>query len=190
MTKDARADRDQADMTALAEGEDQALNRLMDAWSPPLIAYLTRLTGSATSARDLSQETFVRVFRHRFDFRAGQRFSTWLFTIATNLARNHLRWHTRHPELLLPPAELGELPSQVTEDTPARHAVARERVQAVQQAVSELPEEMREALILSVWHEMSQAEIAQVQGTSEKAVELRVYRARKLLREKLENQLH
>lgn len=155
-----------------------------------MIAYLTRLTGSGTSARDLAQESFVRVFRHRFDFRTGQRFSTWLFTIATNLARNHLRWHTRHPELLLPPEDLSQLPNQVTEDTPEKHVVAQERINAVQKAISELPEEMREAIILSVWHEMRHAEIAQIQGTSEKAVELRVYRARNLLRDKLEAQLH
>ncbi len=189
MRKDAQAGRDQADMKTLAEGDDQALNRLMDAWSQPLIAYLTRLVGNATSAGDLAQESFVRVYRHRFDFRAGQRFSTWLFTIATNLARNHLRWHSRHPEILLPPENLGELASQVSEETPEKQAVARERINSVQAAISELPTEMREALILSVWHEMSHAEIARVQATSEKAVELRVYRARKLLREKLEGQL-
>lgn len=189
MTRNPSADRDQADMLALAKGDDEALNRLMDAWSQPLLAYLTRLTGSNASASDLAQESFVRVFRHRFDFRGGSRFSTWLFTIATNLARNHLRWHSRHPELLLPPENLADLPGQVTEETPEKHAMARERITAVQEAISELPADMREALILSTWHEMSHEEIAQVQGTSAKAVELRVYRARKLLREKLAGQI-
>ncbi|MGV3658598.1 MAG: RNA polymerase sigma factor [Prosthecobacter sp.] len=176
-------------MKSLAEGDDQALNRLMDTWSGPLLAYLTRLTGSTATAGDLAQEAFVRVYRHRFDFRAGHRFSTWLFSIATNLARNHVRWQNRHPEVLLSPENLGALPNQTTEETPEKQVVARERAAAVQTAISELPADMREALILSVWHEMSHGEIAQVQDTSEKAVELRVYRARKLLREKLEGQL-
>lgn len=176
-------------MKALAEGDDQALNRLMDTWTQPLLAYLARLTGSQTTAKDLAQETFVRVYRHRLNFRAGGCFSTWLFTIASNLARNHMRWHSRHPEIMLPAESLSALPGQVTEHTPERQMVARERLGAVQAAIAGLPEDMREAVILSTWHGMSHAEIARVQNTSEKAVELRLYRARKALREKLEAQL-
>lgn len=185
MSRDPRARQDAADMTALAEGDDQALNRLMDRWSQPLLAYLARLTGSATTAKDLAQETFVRVFRHRLNFYAGSCFSTWLFAIASNLARNHLRWHSRHPEILLSAEHLSSLPSQITEHSPETQAVARERLAAVQAAISKLPTDMREALILSTWHDLSHAEIAKVQNTSEKAVELRLYRARKALREQL-----
>lgn len=180
---------DSKHMQDLAQGDEMALNRLMDAWSQPLFAYLARLTGSPMTAGDLMQETFVRVYRHRFDFRAGSAFSTWLFAIATNLARNHARWNGRHPEVLLAPEGIESLPGQTTEDTPETRAVARERLRAVQQAVSRLPGDMREALILATWHDMSHAEIARVQNTSEKAVELRVYRARKLLREQLAQQL-
>jgi RNA polymerase sigma-70 factor (ECF subfamily) len=88
----SRDESDQTLMQALAEGTDDALNHLMDAWSAPLIAYLTRLTNSAATAEDLAQETFVRVYRYRLDFTPGKKFSTWLFAIATNLARNHARW--------------------------------------------------------------------------------------------------
>jgi RNA polymerase sigma-70 factor (ECF subfamily) len=106
-------DRDEFDielMRCLAEGDDLALNRLMDAWSQPLIAYLIRLTGSDATAQDLAQETFVRVYRHRLEYRSSQKFSTWLFAIATNLARNHARWRGRHPETLLGHENLSELP--------------------------------------------------------------------------------
>lgn len=189
MTQDAQAHNDAADMTALAQGDEKALNRLMEQWTQPLLAYLTRLTSNPSHANDLAQEAFVRVYRHRFDFRASNRFSTWLFTIATNLARNHARWHVRHPEVLLPPENLGSLNGMVNEDTPEMQAMARERAVAVRNAVSALPEDMREALILSTWHDMSHAEIAKVQNTSAKAVELRVYRARKLLQDKLAGQM-
>ncbi len=181
----ARDDLDAELMRQLAEGEDLALNRLMDTWSPPLISYLTRHTGSHATACDLAQETFVRVHRHRFQYRAAQKFSTWLFTIATNLARNHARWRARHPEALTEPGALRELPLASPAATPAEQAAVNERLAAVQQAVAELPPDLREVLILSVWHSMTHAEIARVQGTSEKAVELRLYRARKLLREML-----
>jgi RNA polymerase sigma-70 factor (ECF subfamily) len=185
-------DRDEFDielMRCLAEGDDLALNRLMDAWSQPLIAYLIRLTGSDATAQDLAQETFVRVYRHRLEYRSSQKFSTWLFAIATNLARNHARWRGRHPETLLGHENLSELPVISKDAPPDEQTIANERIAAVQKAVSELPQDMREVLILSTWHGMSHAEIARVQDTSEKAVELRLYRARKLLRDLLSEQL-
>jgi len=185
-------DRDEFDvelMRCLAEGDDLALNRLMDAWNPPLIAYLTRLTSNGATAQDLAQETFVRVYRHRLEYRSSQKFSTWLFAIATNLARNHARWRGRHPETLLGHENLSELSLPAQNASPDEQTIANERIAAVQKAVSELPQDMREVLILSTWHGMSHAEIARVQDTSEKAVELRLYRARKLLRDLLSEQL-
>lgn len=185
MSSPARDELDAELMRTLAEGDDLALNRLMDAWSQPLISYLMRLTGSHATACDLAQETFVRVHRHRFEYRSSQKFSTWLFAIATNLARNHARWRSRHPEALTDPENLRELPVASNHASPDEQAAANERLAAVQKAVSELPHDMREVLILSTWHGMSHAEIARVQDTTEKAVEVRLYRARKLLREML-----
>lgn len=188
MTRD-RAEIDIELMRCLAEGDDLALNRLMDAWRQPLTAYLIRLTGSETTAQDLAQETFVRVYRHRLEYRSSQKFSTWLFAIATNLARNHARWRGRHPETLLGHENLRELPVIAKDAPPDEQTIANERITALQKAVSELPQDMREVLILSTWHDMSHAEIARVQDTSEKAVELRLYRARKLLRDLLSDHL-
>lgn len=185
MSSPARDELDAELMRTLAEGDDLALNRLMDAWSQPLISYLMRLTGSHATACDLAQESFVRVHRHRLQYQASQKFSTWLFAIATNLARNHARWRSRHPEALTEPENLRELPVASSRASPDEQAAANERLAAVQKAVSELPHDMREVLILSTWHGMSHAEIARVQDTTEKAVEVRLYRARKLLREML-----
>jgi RNA polymerase sigma-70 factor (ECF subfamily) len=189
MSSPARDELDAELMRTLAEGDDLALNRLMDAWSQPLISYLMRLTGSHATACDLSQESFVRVHRHRFEYRASQKFATWLFAIATNLARNHARWRCRHPEALTEPENLRELQVASTHASPDEQAAANERLAAVQKAVSELPHDMREVLILSTWHGLSHAEIARVQSTTEKAVEVRLYRARKLLRELLGDML-
>jgi len=185
MSSPARDELDAELMRTLAEGDDLALNHLMDAWSQPLISYLMRLTGSHATACDLAQESFVRVHRHRLEYRPSQKFSTWLFAIATNLARNHARWRSRHPEALTEPEKLRELPVAGSSTSPDQQAVANERLAAVQQAVSELPHDLREVLILSTWHGLSHAEIARVQDTTEKAVEVRLYRARKLLREML-----
>lgn len=189
MSSTTRDELDAELMRTLAEGDDLALNRLMDTWSQPLIGYLLRLTGSHATACDLAQETFVRVHRHRFGYRSSQKFSTWLFAIATNLARNHARWRSRHPEALTEPENLRELAVATPHASPDEQAAANERLAALQKAVSELPQDMREILILSTWHGMSHADIARVQNTSEKAVELRLYRARKLLREILSGDL-
>ncbi len=185
----ARDDLDLELMRCLAEGDDLALNRLMDAWSQPLIAYLTRLTGNSATAHDLAQEAFVRVHRHRMEFRQSQKFSTWLFAIATNLARNHFRWLNRHPETLLDHENLRDLPMAAQNASPDEQTMANERLDAMQRAIAQLPPDMREVIILATWHGMSHVEIARVQNTSEKAVELRLYRARKLLRELLTDYL-
>ena len=184
-----RDDLDAEDMRRLAEGQDLALSRLMTRWSTALISYLTRFTGSHSTAQDLAQEAFVRVYRHRLDFRYSQKFSTWLFAIAGNLARNHLRWQERHPEALQTPESMLEVLHMSPNESPDQQAIANERLDAIQKAVAQLPTEMREVLLLITYHGMSQSEVAKVQGTTPKAVEVRLYRARKMLRELLGDHL-
>src|ERR1041384_3753816 len=92
-------EQDQQDMARLAAGHDAALNELMARHSGRLFGYLVRILTNETEADDLAQETFVRVYLNRARFRPSARFSTWLFAIATNLARDRLRWRTRHPNV-------------------------------------------------------------------------------------------
>jgi len=93
--------RDRADMGRLAAGHDAALNDLMERHATPVFHFLCRMVGNEDDANDLAQETFVRVFKSHASYRAEQKFSTWLFTIAANLARNHSRWRSRHPNISL-----------------------------------------------------------------------------------------
>ena len=182
--------RDRADMARLAGGQDAALNDLMTRHAGPLCGFLHRMLADEDTARDLAQETFVRVFQHRDRFRPDANFSTWLFTIAANLARNHLRWraHRQHASLEVPPGEgdvpLGELlPGQNL--PPGSALETAERAAAVRAAVNDLPEELRACLVLAEWEEKSIADIATILNLSPKAVESRLYRARQRLREKL-----
>ncbi|MBL9116362.1 MAG: RNA polymerase sigma factor [Verrucomicrobiaceae bacterium] len=181
----SRDDLDSELMRALADGDDLALNSLMEAWTGPLIAFFTRLTGDRAIASDLAQETFMRIYRHRFRFRQNERFSTWLFAIGANIARNHARWRNRHPETLLAHEEIRELPPATGEASPDEHVVLRERQAAVQRAVSTLPHDLREVVVLATWHGLSHAEIGKALQISTKAVETRLYRARKILRDLL-----
>lgn len=170
-------------MLALAQGQDDALNRLMADWSAPLIGYLTKLTASTATGEDLAQETFVRVYRHKLDYRPQQKFSTWLFTIATNLARNHHRWKQRHPEESHEPETLSALPAASTSDHPRELLSRQETMHALDQAIKQLPDAHREALLLATTQGLSHGEIARIQNSTDKAVELRIYRARQLLRD-------
>lgn len=185
---------DRADMISLQAGHAAALNELMTRHATPIFHFLCRLVGNEEDANDLAQETFVRVFKSCKSFRADQKFSAWLFTIAANLARNHHRWRSRHPQLSL------EAENPVTEQSlgstlpsaalaPNETALASERAAAVRGAVNNLPEDLRAAIVLCEWEERSVAEAATILETTPKAVESRLYRARHVLREQLKSWL-
>jgi RNA polymerase sigma-70 factor (ECF subfamily) len=181
---------DRADMEKLQAGQDAALNDLMERHATPVFHFLCRMVGNEDDANDLAQETFVRVFKSAGSFRLEQKFSTWLFTIAANLARNHFRWRSRHPNISLDvenPETEQTLGGTLPADGPAPNeaALAAERAQAVRVAVGKLPEDLREAIVLCEWENRSTAEAATILETTPKAVESRLYRARQVLRERL-----
>ena len=188
-TTDAAA-LDGADMQRLAGGHDAALNDLMARHAQPVFQFLCRMLRNEDDANDLAQETFVRVYQHRASFKSGARFTTWMYTIAANLARNHHRWLGRHPSVSLD-AENETTGQSLAEVLPAsspapdRAALATERTAAVRAAVQRLPTDMREVIILCEWEDLSSAEAAAILGTTPKAVDNRLYRARNLLRERL-----
>lgn len=185
---------DRADMQRLAAGHDAALNDLMERHAPAVFHFLCRMLNNEDDANDLAQETFVRVFRARETFRPTEKFSAWLFTIAANLARNQIRWRTRHPNISFD-AETGAaeqslastLPSP--DSAPSEQLVVTERTAAVRASVGQLPADLREAIVLCEWEEKSTAEAARILDVTPKAVESRCYRARQILRERLKKWL-
>lgn len=185
---------DRADMKRLAAGHDAALNDLMERHAAAVFRFLFRMLNNEDDANDLAQETFVRVFQARESFDAEKKFSTWLFTIAANLARNQIRWRTRHPNVSLD-AESDSTDQPLREKlsspapTPKEQVLSSERAAAVRTAVNDLPEDMREAIVLCEWEEHSMAEAAVIAETTPKAIESRLYRARQILREQLKGWL-
>lgn len=178
---------DIADMTRLAGGHDAALNDLMERHGEKLLHYLIRCLQNEEDAADLAQETFVRVYQNRAKFRPDAKFSTWLYTIATNLVKTRYRFRTRHPEVSLDTDKPGTdhsfretIPAH--DLTPAERAQTEERADTVRRAVVALPEDLRTPLILAEYEERSQAEIGAILGCTAKAVETRIYRARQQLR--------
>jgi RNA polymerase sigma-70 factor (ECF subfamily) len=148
------------------------------------------MLGNEDDANDLAQETFVRVYQHRARFKPGARFSTWLYTIAANLARNHHRWLSRHPNVSLDAESdatgesIGDL-LPASDPPPDSAAVATERAAAVRAAIARLPPDMREVIILCEWQDLSAAEAAAILETTPKAIDNRLYRARNLLRDRM-----
>lgn len=186
-------DADAQDRDAMAQlvvGHDAALDELMARHAPRLYNYLLRLLQNESQAADLAQECFVRIYQHRERYKPQNRFSTWLYTIATNLARDVQRRRTRHPQVSLE-AEQGESSQTFREllpdpgSTPSEKLEAAERAEVVRVAVSALPEELRVPLILSQYEDKSHAEIGAILECSAKAVEMRLYRARQELRVRL-----
>ena len=170
-------------MQRLAGGEDLALNELMARWRERVAAFLLRMVGDHATAMDLTQETFVRLYRGRSRYRPSGQFSSWIFTVAANLARDHARWRARHPVTSLEEDGLPPLPDPAP--APDDSAQRSEHMARVHQALARLPADLREAMLLFAWEDLSYAEIARVADCSPKAAEMRIYRARQLLKQAL-----
>ena len=177
---------DQQLLLRLRDGDDLALNDLMDRWRKPILAYLYRTIGDYETAADLAQEVFVRVYRARRRYRPKAKASAFLFTIAANLARNHFRWTKRHPEAALTDEVANRMEEDSSHADPAHALEQTEIGAAVRSAVQRLPEKLRTPVVLFHFNELPQSEIAEILRCSEKTVETRLYRARKILRERIE----
>ena len=178
---------DAQDMARLVGGHEAALNDLMDRHAEKLFHYLVRSLQDEEDAADLAQESFVKVYQNRAKFDPSQKFTTWLYAIASNLVRDRYRWRSRHPQVSLD-AENEETETNLKDNLRASEAAPDEQMQSderaatVREAVAALPEELRQPLILAIYQGMSQAEIGAVLKCSAKAVETRIYRARQHLR--------
>lgn len=180
-------EQDRLDMTRLAAGHGAALNDLMSRHAEKLFQYLVRSLQNEDDAADLAQETFVRVYQNCARFDTRKKFSTWLYAIASNRVRDRYRWRTRHPQVSLDAAndatgnDFGESLADHA-PSPSESVRSEERAETVRRAVAALPRDLRLPLVLAEYEEKSHAEIGEILGCSAKAVEVRIYRARKELR--------
>lgn len=184
---------DRASLAALQNGDTMALNRLIARWQRPLVSYAFRYVQNSADANDLVAGVFVRLYQQRTRLRPDTNVAAWLFTALTNLCHNHHRWKRRHPTVPLePPArddgersrgDFGELPT----DRPGPDTLLAqdEAAQAVRSAVDELPHDLKVAVLLHHYENLSYREIAEIINCSERGVETRLYRARQQLRQML-----
>lgn len=166
-----------------AGGDEDAFRELVERWQTPVFRFLARMLGSREDARDLVQETFLRMCVNAPRYRPEGRFQSWLFRIAGNLARSQLRrrkilrWVAFEPRVHEPPAR----------EPSAQEWLEREAGDAeVRDAIVALPDRQRQAILLRTFEEMSYQEIADAMGTSVGAVESLLHRATTALRRGLE----
>lgn len=171
-----------------------AFETLVERYQHRLLGVLAHLVGSVEEAEDLTQDVFLRVYRARKGYRPRARFSTWLFTIANNLALNHLRGKGRSPTVTLDggdvsssqPAAPLKKQALARDGTPSTQLRQVELSEVVREALGTLGEDQKVAVLLNKFEDMSYAEIAEVMGRSEAAVKSLLARARNHLREQLE----
>lgn len=167
-------------MLAFQSGDEAAFEVLFERWGGRLLHFLERMVRSRAVAEELVQETFLRVYRARDGYRADARFSTWLYTVAGNAARNELRRpFRRHPHESRDASPEGTGPDLRAGGPAPDDQVHALRVGArVEEALEHLPERQRAALWLCAVEGLSYAEIGAALDTSEKSVKALVHRAR------------
>lgn len=181
------ADPDWPLVRSLQGGDDGALDALMERHREGLFRFIYRYVENEATAADLVQETFVRAYFKIAQYRPQAKFVTWLYRLALNLCRDHARSAAARAAKRTEPLPAegqseGKFDDALRSTTPAQAAESSEEVARLHEAIQTLPHDLKTALILSALEQRPQQECAELLGTTPKAVETRVYRARKLLR--------
>lgn len=177
----------------LKSGDAAAFDTLVMRYTGDIFALLFRLTNDAEEAGDLTQETFLRALKSIKSFRGDADLKTWLYRIAVNESRNRFRWWTRRRRektvSLDAETAYGETPLHETlsgnSENPEMETLRRERQKALRDALSELPENFREAIVLRDIEGLSYEEIAAALETNIGTVKSRIARGREELRRML-----
>ncbi len=182
-------------MLRVRDDDAGAFEELVRRYQGRLVRLFHHIGPSPELAEDLAQEVFLRIYRSRAKYEAGAKFSTWLFTIAGNVARNAARSQGRRREVNeadtrqtaedSQPSLMAGMALDASSLMPARVVEGEERALMVRKAVESLGERQRMALMLSRFENMSYVEIAEAMGLTSKAVKSLLSRARVNLKEAL-----
>ena len=171
-------------VAAFLDGNKRAFDELVERYQNRLLNFVYRTTGDRERAEDLVQETFIRVYRHLHRFDQSKKFSTWVYTIASNLAKNELRNRSRNPlvlfQTLLKNREADQRPLEWEDNTYRPDDLFRKRhlKSQVDAAVDQLPEHHRTVFVLREMEGKTYEEIAEITATNLGTVKSRLNRAR------------
>ncbi len=182
-------------MLALQSGQDKALDELMRRYKQPLFHFVMRYTRDEDTSYDIVQETFFRVYNKAESFNPAYKFKTWLYQIALNLCRDYARKKKLQSFISLDTWMGGDeedgslhdiLASDENIESLSEH---RQTLKLLENQIDRLPHKLKTALILFALENHSQEECARILGITPKTVEMRVYRARKILLQTLSKKL-
>lgn len=161
----------------LMGGDPDAIDDLVDVYKDRLFAFILRTVGNYALAEDVFQEMWIKVIRRIGTFRGDSKLSTWLFQVALNTARDAMRKKGRHTFVDID--EAAQLPSNDRVDVDGMA-----RAEQVKLLIDSLPEKMREVVVLKYYHDLMDAEIAEIAGVPEGTVKSRLHRANGIMKER------
>lgn len=168
----------------IGKGEKQAFAEIVMQYQQPIFGFLGRMSLSQAQAQEIAQEAFIRAWRHLDDYQSTKAaFSTWLFTIARNLALNELT-RARSQNEFSSGEELPDMASEAPE--PMQVLCIKQQHLQLQAALRELTMQDRSVIGLAYVDELSMADMAKIEGCSVEAVKTRLHRAKEKLRKLME----
>jgi RNA polymerase sigma-70 factor (ECF subfamily) len=179
-------------MGLVAGGDTVAFETLVERHQALVAGTIARMLGSNSDVEDIAQQVFIRVWKSAARYVARAKFTTWLLKITRNLVFNEMRRAKRHPHVPVqidPEAE--ELPLKDEITAPPDATLLQEELQGkIDDAIAQLPDTQRMALVLRRYQELSYEEIAEVLDLSVPAIKSLLFRARTELRERLQDYLN
>jgi RNA polymerase sigma factor (sigma-70 family) len=178
-------------MELVGRGDTGAFEELVERHQTLVAGTVARMLGSNSDVEDIAQQVFIRVWKSARRYVPRAKFTTWLLKITRNLVFNELRRSKRHVHVPLQPEPGGEESSIKDETNPAPDAslLENELQRAIEEAIMQLPESQRMALVLRRYEQLSYEQIAEVLGLSVPAVKSVLFRARTELRTRLSRYL-
>ncbi len=178
-------------MLRAKRGDRAAFAELVEKYKQPVLNFVFRSLHDEAESEDVAQNVFLQVYKSRARYQRTAKFSTWLFTIARNLCLNELRRRSRHPAESIEEAhaEHEDQPRQQFEDksqmAPPEKLLQGELVKKIEEALAELPENQRTAILLCRQEDLSYEEIAKILRCSLSATKSLIHRGRETLKDKL-----
>jgi RNA polymerase sigma-70 factor (ECF subfamily) len=180
-------------MFRVQDGHSASFDLLVERYKDRLFNYLFRLVGNRDEAEEIAQEAFVKAYIHAGKYKTIAKFSTWLYTIATNLVRNRMRSKSRAPQIFSlwsSGRDMGEEEKPIDIVDPGRSPEERindvELSEIINRAIGKIPEKYRTSFVLREINQLSYEEIAAVTGLKLGTVRSRINRARNYFRQIVE----
>lgn len=174
----------------ICQGELEAFHQLVELYKKKVYYLAYDMTGEHHDAEDISQEVFIKVFRHIKKFRKDSALKSWIYQITVNTCIDVQRKKSRKPQVLMEGAEMDSLHQQTNwaenrQSDPERHAEANMIQQRIQQLLYKVSPKERSAFVMRYYNELKTSEIANILDVSTNTIKSLLFRARKKLQKEL-----